>query len=492
MIRLKQMRSLCAIATMAMILALLSAPLAHAQQPLVVVDYETGTADSGYTGVETTGATAPDAVFVSTQYARSGLYSVGHKVTLGDPAYVSYGAPRSEMTLGALPIARYTNGDHRAYAFSVLLNDWQDWTGGTATIDIIWQFKHVNGGPDMFVGIRRNQMLLRYGNDQIVLIDDIRPYDNQWIDLRFEVLWSSNPDGYFTADVRLPGAADFVRKANVSNHATFDPASAGAHGVVQWGLYRPDSTIANGAAPTRIIYHDDIAVTALPSPSIRLQKAFGRGGRFGAGDQFGLAIESVATGRRISGDTTGTVARVNSAPVAMVTPTPGTYVLSEVPALSAPTTNLANYQTRYACTNNNPGGPAPQGTGTTFSVTVSAQDELECVFTNTRNTATDLAVFMTNTPAAGNSDQADDTVTRGATSTYRIVVANNGPDTSTGAILRSSALAGLNCTSPASCVGTACPNASVPIEALNSSAGVALGTMAMGESISLSLDCMVQ
>ncbi|ATE73458.1 heparin lyase I family protein [Lysobacter capsici] len=461
-----------------------------AQTPTLVADYETGTTDSGIARIETTAATAPDAVFVGRRYARSGLYSVGHKVNLDDPAYVSYGKPRSETATDRVPAAVYRNGDHRLYSFSVLLDDWQDWSGGSTPLDVIWQFKHVNGAADFLIGVRRNQMVLRYGSQQIVLIDDIRPYDNRWIDFRFDILWSRNPDGYFIADMRLDTQTDFTRKATITAYPTFDPASAGQHGVLQWGLYRPDATTAGGAPLTRIVYHDDITVTALPSPMIRLNKAFAASGRFNPADQFTVSITPRGPGQTASADTAGSGSQVISHAAVLIAPVAGaTYELSEAPASNAPGTSLSNYVSRYACTNANAAGPTPRGDGSSFLVTVSAQDELSCIFTNTRNAQADLAVAITNTIAAGGHDQVGDTVTRGSTSNYHIVVSNRGPDAATGAVVRSQALAGLSCAGPASCSGSACPTPIVPVDTLRS--GAVLGRLGNGEQVDLSLDCLV-
>lgn len=470
----------------------LCAPQAVAQSPTLVADYETGTVDSGIARIETTAATAPDAVFLGTAYARSGRYSVGHKVTLDDPAYVSYGKPRSETATDRVAAALYRNGDHRRYTFSVLLNDWQDWNGELAAIDILWQFKRTVSDADFFIGVRRNQLLLRYANQQLVLIDDIRPYDNRWIDFRFDVLWSASSNGYFLADMRLEGESDFTRKLTLTDYATFPPASVGQLGVIQWGLYRPDAASAGGSPLTRVVYHDDISVTALPAPKIRLNKAFAASGRFNPTDQFTLSIAPPPPQTAQTATTAGTGAQIASHAVVLTAPVDGaTYLLSESPAASAPGTSLANYRSRYACTNARAGGIAPSGEGNAFPVTVSAQDELSCVFTNIRNTRADLAVEMTNTPALGAGDQGDDTVARGAISHYRIVVSNRGPDEATGAVVRSQALAGLDCAGPAMCTGAACPTPTVAVGRLRGS-GAVMGRLGNGEHVDLSLDCRVE
>lgn len=464
---------------------------AHAQTQLLRVDYESGTIDSGIPDLSTSDASAADAIFVS-DTARAGRYAIAHKVVLDDPAYVSEGKPRSESAALSILPARYRSGDHRRYAFSLMLKDWEDYTAGSiASVDIVWQFKHTQGGPDMFVGVRRNQLILRYGNTQSVLINDIRPYDNAWIDLRFDVLWTDTPTGYFTADLRLPGESGFTRRAGVAGIVTLDPTATGAFGYPKWGLYRPDSDSSRGSAITRIALHDEISVTALPVARIRLNKAFAPSGRAADGDQFTLSIAPPAPAGAVRATTTGSGAQVTSLPALLVAASGGgTYVLSEAAAASAPGTDLGRYRTAYACTNARAGGQAPRGDGASFALTLADEDDLSCTFTNTRSGDSDLAIAVTNTPAQGPGDQPDDSVLAGTVSTYRIRVSNNGPDAATGAIVRDAALAGLSCSDPVPCAGVAYPGPTVAVADLMG-AGVTLGELANGASVSLDVSCLV-
>ncbi|BAV99257.1 heparin lyase I family protein [Lysobacter enzymogenes] len=251
--------------------ALTFAAATAAQTTTLDIGYETGTDDSGYPGLVATEAVAADAAYLALDQPRSGRYALAHKVTWRDPAYTSFGAPRSEATAsgirgpGNTRPGQYAAGQHRRYTFSILLKDWEPWVATTAApVDILWQFKHFGGGPDMFVGVRRNQMILRYGNKQATLVDDVRPYNNRWIDFRFEVLWARDASGRFSADVRLDGQSDYVRKIEEPAFATFNPAYSSPGGTIQWGLYRPDAAAVPYAAATRVVYHDDITVTELP------------------------------------------------------------------------------------------------------------------------------------------------------------------------------------------------------------------------------------
>ena len=92
----------------------------------------------------------------------------------------------------------------------------------------------------------------------------------------------------------------------------------------------------------------------------------------------------------------------------------------------------------------------------------------------------DLQVTKTNTPVSGPSDQAADTVASGATTTYTVVVTNNGPDAVTSAQIVDTPGAGLNCppATPVTCsspTAGVCPAAAITVADL--AAGIALGAL---------------
>lgn len=110
---------------------------------------------------------------------------------------------------------------------------------------------------------------------------------------------------------------------------------------------------------------------------IRLQKALPNG-RLIATDQFRLAITGTDAPAAVTTTGAGTAA---TGSVTHATPTPGaSYTLSET---LVGTTPLTSYVTTWACTNTRPGGQTPSGTGTSFSLTPAAGDDLTCTFTNT-------------------------------------------------------------------------------------------------------------
>jgi len=248
----------------------LVSPASAAVKPrlLLNVGYETGTLDSGIPGLQATAASAPDAAFISSAYARSGHYSIAHKVVLNDPAYVSAGAPRSESATDDISSTFYSAGLERRYEFSFLLANWQPWDGLATPVDIIWQFKRFGSAADMFVAVKRNSLVLRYdGTAEATLINDVRPYVNQWVDVKIDVLWAATPSGWANVQVRLPGQPDYAPVFSGS-FPTLNPAfTSSPNGYLTWGLYRPDSSSAEGDPITRLIYHDDIQVFALPPGS---------------------------------------------------------------------------------------------------------------------------------------------------------------------------------------------------------------------------------
>ena len=220
-------------------------------------------------------------------------------------------------------------------------------------------------------------------------------------------------------------------------------------------------------------------------PVLRLRKTLPLG-RFVDADQFTLSI--AGTGGPATATTTGTGNTATGEALLTTGSIGAAYTLSETGAAAA---NLANYTTSYACTNARAGGQTPSGNGSSFSLTPVAGDDLTCTLSNTRAPLADLTITKTNTPGSGPNDQSSDSVARGATTLYSIVVTNNGPDAVTGAILRDpiASRSNLNCTTPPTCSGSACP--ATPISLATLDTGATLGALANGASITVSLSCTV-
>ena len=110
----------------------------------------------------------------------------------------------------------------------------------------------------------------------------------------------------------------------------------------------------------------------------------------------------------------------------------------------------------------------------------------------------DLSINKTNTPLAGPSDQAADTVASGSQTIYSVVVPNNGPGAAINALISDTPGAGLACP-PANVVtctsaaAGACPAG--PLTVANLTAGITIRKLpatAGSTTPTLSFSCTVQ
>lgn len=312
-----------------------------------------------------------------------------------------------------------------------------------------------------------------------------------------------------SAAARLCGWIDFNRNGayGTGNETVCtNVASGAASAVLTWTLptgaayvagnsylrLRLGYTAAEVQSPTGVASSGEVEnypIVLLAEPILRLSKALPLG-RFVATDQFTMSI-SGAVG---TASVTTTGSGITATGTATLNPASNSaYTFSETGASGA---NLANYVTTYSCTNARVGGQTPSGNGTTFSITPVSGDDLTCTVTNRRNPLANLAITKTNTPGLnGEVDQAADTVTSGAPTTYTIVVSNTGPDAADGARVTDPALANLTCTT-ASCVATGsgtCPaQTGAALVAVLQGAGAIIPTLPVGGTVTFSLTCTVQ
>ncbi len=125
--------------------------------------------------------------------------------------------------------------------------------------------------------------------------------------------------------------------------------------------------------------------------------------------------------------------------------------------------------------------PDPSTTGDDLSETVTVTP------------SADLSVSKTNTPGQnGEIDLADDGVIKGATTSYSLVVTNNGPDAMTGAVIGDTPGAGITCPSgdAVTITGDGVPSGSYTFGDLSGS-GITLGTLGVGEQATLNVTCTV-
>jgi hypothetical protein len=232
------------------------------------VDYETGTLNSGITGLGVTNATAADAAYMVSPGA-TGNYAIAHKMVYGDSTYVSDGSYRSESDAVDIKSARYFPGDERRYEFSVLLKDWTPWVTDPTKETNIFQLK-VSGNSTSGSGVplqlrtTRNAMRLRYEGSSSIkdIILDLQPLVNQWLQFRIDVLWKDDATGYMRTYMKLPGESNYTLVDEKTNYRTFaGDVSVGNIGYIKWGGY----ILPEGF--TRIIYHDDIRIFELNNTS---------------------------------------------------------------------------------------------------------------------------------------------------------------------------------------------------------------------------------
>jgi uncharacterized repeat protein (TIGR01451 family) len=182
-----------------------------------------------------------------------------------------------------------------------------------------------------------------------------------------------------------------------------------------------------------------------------------------------------------SGDT------INGSPA-----TTGSATLSVAPGFTVPSNLTFNAATGAVDVNPN----TPAGTYTFDYQICETANPTNCRTASVSITvaaSVDLRITKTNTPGVnGDVDQAGDAVLNGATTTYTIVVTNNGPDAAIGALVNDTIGTGLTCppSNAVTITGNGVPAGSFTVANLTG-AGITLGTLASGQSATLSYSCTV-
>ena len=232
----------------------LSSHAQAASTPILCLDYETGTPTSEGGGVVAVMPEATDAISIDCTLARSGQCSLRSMIA-DTPDYISFGAHRAESNTEALEATRYSSGDAIRYEFSLYLPiDWE--VDSRDSVDIVWQFKRFGTYPDMFVGIKGKDIVLRLtGGKQETLVKNYSA--GQWIDFRLDVLWSYQSDGKVVASIRQPPEDEYKETVKVSGANMGDNRPRSTY--LKWGIYKPGYKYSTTARP-RIIFHDKICV----------------------------------------------------------------------------------------------------------------------------------------------------------------------------------------------------------------------------------------
>ncbi|PTQ93987.1 polysaccharide lyase-like protein [Mucilaginibacter yixingensis] len=227
---------------------------------LLNVNYESGTLNSGITGVTATGAPASDAAYMISPGA-TGSYGIAHKVVFGDSSYYSFDNFRSESDADGVSAARFLPGNIRRYEVSILLKDWPAWDSSQPlSSPVLFQLKQTDGYyvPCQIMAKRNAFVARTVDTTYNTLISNFTPYVNQWVKFRIDVSWTTTNTGYMNIYYQLPGASGYTLAWSKTNVKTYvGPATGGQHGYIKWGVYTGPPT------GTRIAYHDDIHIIAL-------------------------------------------------------------------------------------------------------------------------------------------------------------------------------------------------------------------------------------
>jgi hypothetical protein len=238
------------------------------------VDYEAGQLSSDNEVVADL-PPAKDAISISDQEARGGKFCVRTKVA-NSADYISHGKHRAETTVMKLRSVRYNEDDVFRYRFSLRLSD--DWQiegklpDDRDSVDIIWQFKRFEGGPDMFIGVKREEIVIRTASgSQSTLFGKYTP--GKWMDFCVISRWSAGPNGFTEVFTKLASEREFRKAASLYGPNMRNAMRNNAY--LTWGIYKPgmsNSTITN----PRVVFHDDIIVEKIVgnkslSPGPKLQ-----------------------------------------------------------------------------------------------------------------------------------------------------------------------------------------------------------------------------
>ncbi|MEP6632671.1 MAG: hypothetical protein ABJA62_00520 [Luteimonas sp.] len=291
------------------------------------------------------------------------------------------------------------------------------------------------------------------------------------------------------------------RGGSTTNDACAAPSAAGS------GLHNAASAVLQGVAANTTFNANACRNTPTPVwATLRKQLV----GRAIATDQAQVRLLSGGN-TTASATTTGATAPTTATTGLVVLPTGNTLQFEESIKTNGTGADQApsNYTTSLTCINATAGSTTtlPGGAGTALATrqqwlefTPAAGDDIDCTITDTPISA-DLQISKTNTPASGANDQAGDTLTSGATTTYDIVVRNNGPAAANNATVRDPAPTGLTgCTlaAPACAAsgGAACPTTGsgagqLSVANLQDPAGVLIPLLPVNGTVTLRVSCTV-
>ena len=216
-------------------------------------------------GSETWSLTEPDGS------GRLGAKGVRSELRYGDDE--AFGGPRAETAVVGGTASRYAAGDSFFYGFSVHVP--AGWVDDGAIEDILFQWKNIsddgepNKSPDIFLGIKRDEFVLRITSDaqeistadsplkeQELLVDGLDTTEATWHDFVFHITWAYEGTGglievwHKRADEA--GYRKVLAKTGPNMH------NDQLAGYLKWGIYKPSWRTGPTAPSVRVVMHDEI------------------------------------------------------------------------------------------------------------------------------------------------------------------------------------------------------------------------------------------
>jgi uncharacterized repeat protein (TIGR01451 family) len=389
-----------------------------------------------------------------------------------------------EFKIGAIPIARMTTAaDGNPASITASLgtvnapvpanNGWVDYggqfayTGATGTVDLGFEAISAVGGiaaGNFLDNIQINLRPFVEFAQSAYTQNETSPTGN-----RPRLLVAGTvPAGGMTVQVTITGGTatlglDYTTASGTTDVSVFIPAGVYDNTsfplpitMVNDGSGDPDETITfniTDTAGTGALYNlaslqtcgaaplanttSTISEDPDPLPRIQLTKALSAN-RLTVSDQFVLRITGI-NGQQTT--TTGSGSTVGNGTITVGPATAGSaYTLSEVMAAGS-ASPLSAYTSSISCTNTTPNSATvlPNGSGTSFTLTVVATDNVSCVITNDVVTAPAF-IDVVKTVTSG---QLYDSV--GDTATYSYVVTNTGPSAVNTLTVTDNRIAAVNC-----------------------------------------------
>jgi uncharacterized repeat protein (TIGR01451 family) len=305
------------------------------------------------------------------------------------------------------------------------------------------------------------------------------------------------PERYQYA-VRVSTDPSFATFWTIVQNATATSASGYAYNsanTTRFPLLRPNTTYYLRAyvynrtataigAPANTVTIDDFQFgTAIcPLPTVTVTKVSNGGtGNFSFTGSNGFAAQSITTvtpGTGVDGATQVMTAANTATTITEAAPTG--FALATINC-----TGLPSGTPTYTVNGVNGGNVVLPAAAMTPTANIT------CTFTN--GLLANLSITKTNTPTVGALDQANDTVDSGQATTYTLVVTNHGTTAVTGAVVRDAPGAGITCP-PGNAVtisGDGVPAGSFTVADLTGANGIVLGTLAAGQTTTLSFTCQV-